>query len=561
MDLLTVANPKIIELLIDYAIPNRNTIILAFLAFLLLAVPALIGILGIAKDYLDVALSQHIMDDLRVKLYKHLQQLSLRFYINERTGEITSRLTNDVNGVQDIVKNTLSQTISNIIKIILVLVLMFSMNALLTLLCLVLVPFFLYLSRFVGKAFRKVTLQRQEMLADVMAHLEQTLSINGVLLVKSFGRQQDEVKRLKGMSKQLVEVQIRQTMLGRWFMLTLHIAFAAVPALIYYFGGLQVIGGTLQLGQLVAFIAFQGILFPAFRSLLDLHVGLQEALVLFERLFAYLDQPVEIWEHPNALDLPGVNGHIRFRHVSFQYQSERPVLQDIDFEIQPGQLVALVGPSGAGKTTMTYLLARLYDVDNGSVEIDDHDVRSLTLGCLTRHIGMVTQESYLLHASVRENLLYGCPEATEERMIAAAQMACIHERILELPEGYDTIVGPRGYTLSGGEKQRIAIARVLLKDPQILILDEATSSLDTHSERLIQAALTRLQQDRTTLAIAHRLSTVLAADQIIVLERGQIVERGTHMELLQQGEFYARLYAEQFGEQAPVQDGLLKKTL
>jgi len=424
MDILNVASPKILELLIDQAIPHKDLVLLAVLSFLLLAVPSLTGMVGIAKDFLDVTLSQHIMDDLRRGLYTNL-------------------------------------------------------------------------------------------------------------------------------SKQLVKVQIRQTMLGRWFVLILHIFFSAIPALIYYLGGRQVIGGTAQLGQLVAFVALQAILFPTFRSLLDIHISLQGALALFERLFMYLDLPIEICECTNALEMPEVRGHVCFRHVSFHYHLDRPVLHNIDVEIQPGQIVALVGPSGAGKTTMTYLLPRLYDVGEGSLEIDGQDVRSLTFASLARHIGIVTQETYLLHATVRENILYGRPEATEEEMIAVAQAAYIHKRILELPQAYDTVVGPRGYLLSGGEKQRIAIARVLLKNPPILILDEATSALDTHAERLIQSALMRLHQGRTTLAIAHRLSTVLTADQILVLDKGQIIERGTHTDLVCLGGLYAHLYLEQFGKQTP----------
>lgn len=551
MDLLDVANPKILEVLIDQAIPQKNLFLLALLALLLLVVPALVGMVGIAKAYLDAVLSQHIMEDLRLGLYDRLQQVSLRFYTSERTGNIISIFTNDVNGVENMVKNTMSQIISNVIKIALVLALMFSMNVPLTLLCLVLVPFFLYLSRSVGRSFLKTSIQRQEMLAEVSTHLEQTLNVSGALLIKSFGRQQYELAHLTHLSKQLVKVQIRRTMLGRCFVLTLHIFFAAVPALIYYFGGRQVIGGTLQLGQLVAFITLQGLLFPAFRSLLDIHVSLQEALALFERLFAYLDLPIEIRERSDALELSEVRGHLRFRHVSFHYHPDQPILRDIDFEIQPGQLVALVGPSGAGKTTTGYLPLRLYDVKDGSVEIDGHDVRSITFASLTQHIGVVTQETYLLHTTVRKNILYGRPEATEEEMVVAAKAAYIYERILELPQGFDTLVGPRGYILSGGEKQRIAIARVLLKNPHFLILDEATSSLDTHSERLIQAALTRLQRGSTTLAIAHRLSTILNADQILVMDQGQIVERGTHTELLCLGGLYAHLYMEQFNKQTP----------
>lgn len=548
MDALNVTSPKVLELLIDEAIPHKDSALLALLSILLLTIPTLIGVFSIARDYLNVTLSQHLMDDLRRGIYGRLQRVSLGFYTSERTGEMFSRLTNDVQGVQDVIENTISQAISDLMKIVLVLVLMLSMNVPLTLLCLVLVPFFLYLSYTVGTSFRRTSTVRQELLADVASYLEQTLNVSGALLIKSFGRQQDALMYLTNLSKQLVKVQIRQTMLGRWFMLTLHIFFSAIPALIYYLGGREVINGTEQLGQLVAFVALQAILFPAFRSLLDIHVNLQGALALFERLFTYLDLPIDLHERSDAQDLLHARGHICFNHVSFHYAQDQPVLRNITFEIQPGQLVALVGPSGAGKTTLTYLLSRLYDVCQGSVTIDGHDVRSLTFASLARHIGIVMQETYLLHATVRQNILYGRPEATEEELVAAAKAAYIHERIVELPQGYDTLVGPRGYLLSGGEKQRIAIARVLLKNPPILILDEATSSLDTHAERLIQDALTRLQSGRTTIAVAHRLSTILAADQILVIDKGRIIERGTHQELLSAGRLYAQLYAEQFDE-------------
>jgi ATP-binding cassette subfamily B protein len=332
----------------------------------------------------------------------------------------------------------------------------------------------------------------------------------------------------------------------RWFLLSLHIFFAAIPALIYYVGGRQVISGALTPGVLVAFTALQGNLFPALRELLNVHMDIQGALALFERLFTYLDLPIEITVRPHAKMLERVEGTIRFRRVSFNYHPDAPTLVDIDFTLSPGQLVALVGPSGAGKTTTTYLLQRLYDVTQGAVEIDGHDVRDITPESLARQIGVVTQEAYLQHATVRENIAYGRSDATEDEIIAAARAAQMHERILELPDGYDTLVGPRGYLLSGGEKQRIAIARVLLKNPRILILDEATSSLDTRSERLIQDALNKLMAGRTTLAIAHRFSTVLSADLILVMDKGHIVERGTHEELLKCGGLYAQLYREQY---------------
>jgi ATP-binding cassette subfamily B protein len=546
MTLLATISPVLMGMIFDRVFPHKDLSLLTLLTFALIVLPIVTGLISIGRDYLDVSVGQQVMYDLRVRLYTHLQQLPLRFYTAERTGEILARLSNDVNGVRDAVIQTFSKIISNGITVLSILIVMFGLNPALTGCCLILAPLFLWLSQYVGKIYRNVSKQRQQALADVTSHLEQTLNVNGALLIKSFGRQQTEIERFTTISRQLKTVEIRQTMIARWFLLSLHIFFAAIPALIYYVGGRQVINGTLTPGVLVTFTALQGNLFPALRDLLNVHVDIQEALALFERLFAYLDLPLEITTRPHAKTLERVRGTIRFRHVNFSYHPGSPTLTDIDFTLLPGQLIALVGPSGAGKTTTTYVLQRLYDVTQGAVEIDGQDVRDITPESLTRQIGVVTQEAYLLHATVRKNIAYGRPDASEEEIIAAARSAQIHERILELPDGYDTLVGPRGYLLSGGEKQRIAIARVLLKNPRILILDEATSSLDTRSERMIQDALNKLMIGRTTLAIAHRLSTVLSADLILVMDKGRIVERGTHEELLKCAGLYAQLYQEQF---------------
>ncbi|MGH2502374.1 MAG: ABC transporter ATP-binding protein, partial [Ktedonobacterales bacterium] len=405
----------------------------------------------------------------------------------------------------------------------------------------------------------------QKSLAEMTAVVEETLSVSGVLLAKVFGRQRHEIARFNGENDRYVALQIRQQMVGRWFMMFISTFFSILPALVYLLMGYMLFGQgqhptqtviTDTVATLVAFTTLQTRLYFPIGQLLSVQIEIQGALALFDRIYEYLDMKNDLVEKPDAISLdPHTSrGEVVMDDVTFRYREdlERPTLDQVSFTMRPGTLTALVGPSGAGKTTITYLLPRLYDVDSGAVRIDGHDVRDLTLESLGAMIGVVTQETYLFHSTIRENLLYGRQDATEEELIAAAKAAAIHDRITELSEGYDTVVGERGYKLSGGEKQRIAIARVILKDPRVLILDEATSALDTHSERLIQAALERLMEGRTTIAIAHRLSTILAADQILVIDHGQIVERGTHVELLEQGGLYARLYNEQFASAAEV---------
>jgi ATP-binding cassette, subfamily B, bacterial len=545
--ILGVVNPLVSGRIIDYAFPHQDRALLTVLVLALLATDSLYWLIYLAQSYLSATVGQRIMRDLRVRLYTHLQRLALRFYTAARTGELISRLSNDVDGVESVVTDTFNTTLANLVTLIISLVVLLRLNAPLTLILLGLLPFFLYLTRWNGQLSRRVSNERQQTLADVAALLEETLNVSGALLLKSFGCQSVATARFIAANERLLRVQLSQALIGRRWAAIIHLFYALLPALVYYVGGRQVIGGTLSLGSLVTYTMLQYRLFNPIGALLDVHVAWQGALALFDRIFAYLDLPVEIADRPDAVVLKETRGHIRFRSVSFSYQPDQLTLHDVNFEVQPGQLVALVGPSGAGKTTISYLLARLYDVKQGTVEIDGHDVRTVALASLARHIGMVTQETYLLNATVRENIAYGRPDASEAELVAAATAAHIHERILALPNGYATIVGARGYTLSGGEKQRIALARVLLKDPRILILDEATSALDTQSERLIQAALDSLMAGRTTLAVAHRLSTILAADQILVMDAGRIVERGTHAMLLARGGIYTRLYHEQFG--------------
>jgi ATP-binding cassette, subfamily B, bacterial len=558
---------------------------------LMIAIPIVTGIIGIGQTYLANLVGLRVMQDMRNALYTHLQFMPLRFFTTTRTGEIQSRLANDVGGVQSVVTDTASSILSNVVIIVSTLVAMLLLSVQLTILSLFMLPFFVWLTVKVGRARREVATNTQKTLADLTAVTEETLSVSGILLSKSFGRQRFEIGRFRGENERLTGLQIRQTMIGRSFFAIVGTFFSITPALVYLVAGWVIANRGLEeagitAGTIVAFTTLQSRLFFPIGSMLQVSTEVQSSLALFDRIFEYLDLPHEIQDAPEAVTVDHVRGHVRLHDVRFRYEDppaddavagipvspstaalgdDDPVprewtLDGVDLEILPGQLAALVGPSGAGKTTVTYLVPRLYDVQDGAVEIDGLDVRKMTLASLGEAIGVVTQETYLFHDTVRRNLLYGKPDATDEELIAAARAANIHDRIAELPEGYDTVVGERGYKLSGGEKQRLAIARVILKDPKILILDEATSSLDTTSERLVQSALEPLMQGRTTIAIAHRLSTILAADVIFVLDRGRLVERGTHDELLARGGLYARLYEQQFRSglvEAEFEDGLI----
>ncbi len=639
--LLGLINPLLLKALIDDAFPRRDIGLLNIFVGLMIVVPIVSGLIGVGQTYLNNVIGQRVMQDLRNALYAHLQRMPLRFFTETRTGEIQSRLANDVGGVQGVVTDTASSVFSNFVIVVTTLVAMILLDWRLTALSVAVTPFFLYLTYRVGKIRRSISTETQEVLADVSAITEETLSVSGILLSKTFGQQQAAVDRYRIANQRLAALQIRQSMVGRWFFMIVGTIFSVTPGFVYYLAGVLLIGGdptAPTIGDIVAFTTLQSRLFFPLGQLLNVQVEVQGALALFDRIFEYLEMKPGIEDAPGAvaLDARTVRGRIRYRNVSFQYpesavrhssagvtgalaedgdgvdpaDEELPVapsaaaeasvesgmgrnapdandpavaavaavaavtsddagaqetaaspdpaaprapfgLSDVDFEVEPGQLVALVGPSGSGKTTTTYLLPRLYDVDDGAVEVDGLDVRAVTLASLGEVIGFVTQETYLFHASVRENLRYARPNATDRELEAASRIAAIHDRIRELPDGYDTMVGERGYKLSGGEKQRIALARVMLKDPRILVLDEATSALDTVSERLIQKAIERVMRGRTTLAIAHRLSTILRADQILVYDRGRIVERGTHATLLAQRGAYARLYREQFLTSAP----------
>jgi ATP-binding cassette subfamily B protein len=583
--LLGLVNPLLIQRVFDDAILKRDLNLLYIYVAIMFVTPIISGFIGVGQTYLNNVIGQSVMRDFRNRLYQHLQSMSLRFFTATRTGEIQSRLSNDVGGIDSVVTNTATSIVSNFSTAISTIVAMFILSPLLTIISLAALPIFLWITYKVGNVRRVTSKETQKSMASLTAMMQETLSVSGILLMKTFGRQSYEQKQFEKENQRLTDLEIRQQMIGRWFFMFIGTFFSVMPAIVYLVAGLQYIANAhITFGIIVAFTTLQSRLFFPIGQLLNIQVDIQGALALFDRIFEYLDLPVDIQDKPQALHLnpDAVNGHIAFKDVTFAYKRDenvtehetpdstqeqvtRPVspvpvaadsettarraaLNHVSFEIKPGQLAALVGPSGAGKTTITYMVPRLYDVDSGTIEIDGHNVQDIALASLGEIVGMVTQETYLFHASVRENLLYARLDATEEEMIAAAKAAAIHDRIMELSDGYDTIVGERGYKLSGGEKQRIAIARVILKNPRILILDEATSALDTHSERLIQAALEPLMQGRTTLAIAHRLSTILAADIILVVNEGQIVERGTHQELLALDGLYAQLYNEQFSQ-------------
>ena len=535
------------------AIGSNDTTELSIAAGGMIAIAIVTGALGVVQTLLSNQVGQRVMHDLRANVFRHLQRLSLAFFTRTRTGEVQSRISNDIGGVQSVVTNTATSIASNVTTVVATMVGMLLLSWQLALFAFALLPVFVLLTRRVGNERRRIAKTTQETLADISSLVQESLSVSGILLGKTMGRGNELADRFESDSLRLAELEVRQRMAGRWVMASIQTSFAIMPAAVYWVGGLLLAGGStaITIPVLVAFTTLQTRLFFPVGSLLGVGLDVQTSLALFDRIFEYLDEPVDIEEKPDALVVAAA-GDVVFDHVWFRYDEDW-TLQDVSFTVPHGTTTALVGETGSGKTTLGYLAARLYDVSRGGIAIGGVDVRDLSFAALSDLVGVVSQETYLFHASVRENLRFAKPDATDEEIEAAAEAARIHHVIAALPEGYDTVVGERGYRFSGGEKQRIAIARTILRNPPILVLDEATSSLDTATERLVQEALDGLSAGRTTIAIAHRLSTIRDADQIVVLDHGRVVEIGRHEELLARGGRYALLIRRD-AELAPVLD-------
>jgi ATP-binding cassette subfamily B protein len=546
--------PFLLRIALDQGLVEHQNDVLTEAVLGMIAVAIFVNATGVWQTYMSNVVGQQVMHDLRAAVYHHLQRMSLAFFTRTRTGEVQSRIANDIGGLESVLTTTATSIAQNVTIVIAAIVAMLLLDWRLAIVSLLFVPPSVWMTRRVGRVRRRITAEQQRRLADVSALVAESLSVSGILLGKTMGRGQDLADRFTTESKGIADLEVRSRMAGRWTMATINFAFAIQPAIIYWLAG-QSFAQPISIGTVVAFTTLQTRLLFPIQSLLSVQADLSASLALFDRIFEYLDLPVDITEAPNPISLrPGeVLGNVSFDDVSFRYgangAAEAWTLRDISVVVPAGTRTAIVGETGAGKTTLGYLVARLYEPQQGRVTIDGIDVKDVSMESLAATVGVVSQETYLFHASVRENLRFACPEATDEEIEAAAQTARIHDLISSLPEGYDTVVGERGYRFSGGEKQRMAIARTILRNPPVLVLDEATSSLDTQTEAAIQSELERLSEGRTTITIAHRLSTVRDADQIVVLDRGKIVERGTHEQLLEQGGLYAALVSRDVTEQ------------
>jgi len=544
--LLGLIPPILIKNIIDRALPGKDLGLLAILTLASLVVTILIGLIGVAENYLDSWISAHIVYDIKNSMYKHLEYMSLAFFSTVKSGDIITRMTSDIGGIQDVFKSTVINFVRNVLILLATAVALLTMNWKLALLGMFIVPFFALPTRKVGKVRWKIASQTQSKLQELNQIVQETLSISGSTLMKIFNQENCEFDKFKALNKEVTQLQIKESVAGRWFIMTISVFTTIGPMFIYFYGGYLFIKGEISIGSIVAFVALLTRLYAPVVQLSNIHIDLTRSLALFERIFEYFDKKQDIEDKTDTIQLKTIKADLEFRNVSFSYNSDIQALNDISFVAKPGSMIALVGSSGAGKTTLTNLIPRLYDITEGSIKIDGIDIRNYTIDSLRSHIGVVMQDTYLFNESIRENLLYAKQNATSEELINACKAANIHDFISSLSDGYDTIVGNRGIKLSGGEKQRISIARVILKNPSIIILDEATSSLDSVSEHLIQTAIEPLLKGRTSFVIAHRLSTVIAADKILVLEHGKIVESGKHDELINIGGIYKTLHDTQF---------------